>query len=96
MNDEKVKEIVAEKVKQVDDAVESIKRKHELTARQDAYTRIIELIKTRISAYYARYPERALDERSHDVEDWLVRALHDSLGILDEYEIEYNNGGSDE
>ena len=94
MTDDNLKDVIADKVGKVEDALEPIKRKHALTARQDAYTRLIELIKTQISAYYTRYPERALDERSKDVEDWLIRGLHDSLSILDEYEIEYRNGGS--
>lgn len=64
-----------------------------LTARQDCYKRIIEHTKNTLTAYYTRYPERATDERGRDGQDWLIRGLRDGMHILDEYDIEYKDGG---
>ena len=70
------------------DALADEKLPH-LTARQECYKRIIGSAKDHMEAYYRRYPERAVDERSKDAEDWTLRALRDSFDIMDEYNIDF-------
>lgn len=66
-----------------------------LSARQDCYRRIIELMKRQLEAYYRRYPERSVDERSKDAEDWSIRGIRDIISVLDSYVIEYYPDGTD-
>jgi hypothetical protein len=58
-----------------------------LTARQECYKRIIGSAKEHMEAYYRRFPERAVDERSKDAEAWSLATLREAFNILDEYEI---------
>lgn len=65
-----------------------------LTARQECYKRIVALVKRQLESYYRRYPERSVDERSKDAEDWSIRGIRDILSILDTYDIKYYPNGT--
>lgn len=65
-----------------------------LSAKTQAYRRIINIVKRGLTAYYTRYPERATDERSKDAEDWSIRGIEDVMRVLDDYVIEYKPGQS--
>jgi hypothetical protein len=54
--------------------------------------RIVNIFKKEFIEYYNRHPERAGDQRSRDNEEWITRALHDSLQLLTEYDIQYKRG----
>lgn len=63
-----------------------------ITAKQQAFRRIVNVMKRGMKEYYARFPERATDDRSKDAESASVNGLRDILRILNDYSIEYQDG----
>jgi hypothetical protein len=58
-----------------------------LSARQEAYQRIVNATKRGMAEYYNQFPSRAIDERSLDAEKWSLNGLRAIFGILDDYTI---------
>jgi hypothetical protein len=71
----------------IEDAANSVAP--QLIASHALGRRIVNIFKQEFIAYYKRHPDRAGDERSRDNEEWITRALHDSLQLLAEYAISY-------
>lgn len=88
-NQEIVKAVVEQKRQKIDSVV--AERIGKLTARRESYRRIRDLVKRDVSEYYDRYPERALDDRARDDEDYLVRGLRNIFIILDDYMISFRS-----
>lgn len=66
-------------------------RMEKISARQEAYKRIVDATKRGMENYYRRWPERALDERSRDAEEASLHGLRDIFTILDGYVISFRN-----
>jgi hypothetical protein len=64
-------------------------RVENLSARQEAYQRIVNATKHGMEAYYKQFPSRAIDERSLDAEKWSLNGLRAIFSILDEYTISF-------
>lgn len=84
------KHVTEAKVEALDELAEA---KAPLGAREVCYRRCINHIKRCIADYYRRYPERAVDERSKDAEEWSFNAFRDVLHILDQFDIAFKPDG---
>jgi hypothetical protein len=54
---------------------------------KDLARRIVDCMRKSIIAYYHRYPDRALDERGRDNEEWNIWRVKEILMLLDDYDI---------
>lgn len=63
------------------------KSKPVMVAGHELKRRIINYMKRSLDEYYARWPERAVDERGHDNTEKAVRDVEAIMHILDDYEI---------
>jgi hypothetical protein len=71
---QRVEQVVAPKIEKLD-------------ARQEAYQKIVNIMKADIEAYLIAHPERATDQRSKDAEQASLAGLKKIFNILDEYMI---------
>lgn len=86
-----VKAVINDRQEKVDQVVQpSLDR---MTAREEAYTRIVTMMKASIEAYLLQHPDRAVDQRSKDAEKESLDGLTKIFAILDEYLISYRPKG---
>lgn len=62
-------------------------RLERINARREAYQRMVDCAKKGMEEYYKKFPERAVDVRSQDAENWSINGLSAIFDILDEYYI---------
>jgi hypothetical protein len=92
--DELLKTVIEEKEHHVEQIIAP--RLDSLSARQDAYKRIVSMAKERMRAYYEAHPERATDARGKDAEGESIQGLRAIFDILDDYLISYRETKSPE
>lgn len=79
--------VIEEKKSHIDEVIAP--RVDKLSAKQEAYKRIVEHTKQQMAEYYEKYPERAVDDRGKDAEEESLRGLRGIFDILDDYIIAY-------
>lgn len=62
---------------------------HYSDGHKDLAKRIVDVMRKSIVAYYQRYPDRALDERGRDNEEWNIWRTREILTLLDDYDIAF-------
>jgi hypothetical protein len=82
---EEVKQSVDEKVDKLTTEVESSIPPP--SASRDLAKRMVETYRNSIIDYYRMFPERSLDQRGKDNEEWNIIRLKQLLALLDDYEI---------
>lgn len=78
--------------KAIEDKVDKLhKETYSILAHSDGHKdlarRIVDCMRNSIIAYYNRYPDRALDERGRDNEEWNIWRVKEILLLLDDYNI---------
>ena len=64
----------------------------EITAREECYERMREMVKETLRDYYQKFPDRVGDARMKDALAHSFFGMDLIFGILDEYDIEFKGG----
>lgn len=89
--DKPPQKIIEQKKSEVDQATSS--RMEQIKARKEAYTRIIQVVKSELQEYYEAHPERIMDDK--DVQMIIVGGAKKFLTVLDDYIISYRHQSSE-
>lgn len=91
MTDEQKEKLLRTVIEDKQQKIEDIAtpRLEKLDARQEAYQRIVDMMKLKIGAYLLKHPERASDQRSRDAEAESLEGLQEIFNILDGYLISF-------
>lgn len=84
---ELMNQVIEDKNKKIEHIIEPVMEK--MDARQEAYNRMVNVVKLDFKDYYERFPERSVDQRSKDSEAASISGLEKLFAILDEYDISF-------
>lgn len=85
--------VIEDKKEKLDSVIQPTLAK--LTARQEAFKRIVDMAKKDMEDYLLAHPERATDQRNKDAELASIQGIKKIFEILDDYEISYRVPGGD-